>query len=516
MTSLARRRPPRAGIRRWSLRARVLAVLVALLALVSVTVGVVTVVALRDQLVGQIDSELTSAGGRSVTAGGPPPGGPGGNNGNSGNGNGNGNGGNGNGDERSGARFLLAPGQAAGTLGARLDSSGVEAAAVLDEDGELQTLTPSAARSLTSVAADGRPHTITVATLGRFRVVATRTSDGEILLTGLPLSSVDRTVNRVIVIELIVAGGALLLAGVFGAWMVKRTLNPLHRVAATARRVSALPLARGEVAIAERIDTTEVDDRTEVGQVAGAVNRLLDHVDDALSVRQQSETKIRRFVADASHELRTPLTAIRGYAELSRRIPMEAPPELRHAMSRIESEAGRMTTMVEDLLLLARLDAGRELAAEPVDLTRLVLDAVSDATASGPEHLWRMGIPDDPIIVTGDAHSLHQVVVNLLANARTHTPSGTTVTTTLSVDFPDTASITVLDDGPGIPPEALPTVFERFTRGTTSRSRKDGSTGLGLAIVRAIVEAHNGQVRVTSGPGQTAFVVQLPLYLDGP
>jgi two-component system OmpR family sensor kinase len=282
-------------------------------------------------------------------------------------------------------------------------------------------------------------------------------------------------------------------------------------VAATARRVSALPLARGEVALAERIDPEEVDDRTEVGQVAGAVNRLLDHVANALSARHESETKVRRFVADASHELRTPLTAIRGYAELTRRSPDSVPPEVAYALERVESEAARMTTMVEDLLLLARLDAGRELASEPVDLTHLLLDVVSDATASGPDHRWRIKLPDEPVTVPGDSGALHQVFANLLTNARVHTPAGTTVTTTLTSSSAGVAVVTVLDDGPGISPDVLPNVFERFARGAPSRSRDAGSTGLGLAIVHAIVEAHQGSVQVTSRPGQTAFVVHLPM-----
>jgi two-component system OmpR family sensor kinase len=220
--------------------------------------------------------------------------------------------------------------------------------------------------------------------------------------------------------------------------------------------------------------------------------------------------KVRRFVADASHELRTPLTAIRGYAELTRPMRPDAPAQLRYALERVESEAERMTAMVEDLLMLARLDAGRELARDPVDLTHLLLDVVSDAVASSPEHHYELKLPDEPFTVTGDASRLHQVFANLLANSRVHTPPGTRVVVVLSSSDPGTAVVTVLD-GPGIDARLLPTIFERFARGAESRHRVAGSTGLGLAIVRAIVESHHGAVQVTSRPGQTAFIVRLPL-----
>jgi two-component system OmpR family sensor kinase len=265
------------------------------------------------------------------------------------------------------------------------------------------------------------------------------------------------------------------------------------------------------VALAERLDPGDVDARTEVGQVAGAVNRLLDHVSNALSARHASETRVRQFVADASHELRTPLAAISGYAELTRRSREIAPPDIAHAMFRVESETSRMSRMVEDLLLLARLDEGRPLELETVDLTHLVLDAVSDATAAGRDHQWRMNLPDEPVEVRGDASRLHQVLANLLANARTHTPAGTTVATALTSSSPGTVAITVLDDGPGIPAEAQPNVFERFARGDSARGSVTGGTGLGLAIVQAIVQAHGGSVHLSSRPGQTAFVIRLPV-----
>ena len=218
------------------------------------------------------------------------------------------------------------------------------------------------------------------------------------------------------------AAVALVAATLIGAGVVRRILRPLRRVAATATRVSTLPLDRGEVDLAERVPEADTDPRTEVGQVGLALNRLLDTLGAALTARQASETRVRQFVADASHELRTPLAAIRGYAEVTRRSRAQAPPDLAHAMTRVESEATRMTTLVEDLLLLARLDSGRPLAREPVDLSRLVVDAVSDASAAGREHSSRLEVPDEPVRVLGDAGRLHQVLANLLANTRTHTP----------------------------------------------------------------------------------------------
>jgi two-component system OmpR family sensor kinase len=220
--------------------------------------------------------------------------------------------------------------------------------------------------------------------------------------------------------------------------------------------------------------------------------------------------QVRQFVADASHELRTPLAAIRGYAELSRRSRAPISEEIAHVLNRVESEAKRMTVLVEDLLLLARLDAGRPLAHDPVDLTMLAVDAVSDAHAAGPRHYWQLDLPEEPVTVIGDGARLHQVLANLLANARTHTPEGTAVTVSVRADH-EAAVVHVIDGGPGIPAELQPHIFERFARGDSSRSRAAGSTGLGLSIVHAVVTAHRGHVSVQSVPGQTIFTVVLPL-----
>ncbi|MGB3896726.1 MAG: ATP-binding protein, partial [Mycolicibacter sinensis] len=283
---------------------------------------------------------------------------------------------------------------------------------------------------------------------------------------------------------------------------------PLRRVAQTAGEVAGLPLDRGEATLPVRIAESDTNPRTEIGQVGAAVNRMLDHIAAALSTRQASETRVRQFVADASHELRTPLTAIRGYTELAQRVPDDSA-AVSHALSRVQSETERMTQLVEDLLLLVRLDSGRPLEHETVDLSRLAVDAVSDAHVGGPDHQWQLELPEEPVTVPGDGARLHQVLTNLLTNARVHTGPGTVVRVRLEVEDAE-AVLTVTDDGPGIPAEFQPEIFERFARGDTSRSRKGGSTGLGLAIASAVVRAHTGTIGVTSTPGHTEFMVRLP------
>jgi two-component system OmpR family sensor kinase len=258
---------------------------------------------------------------------------------------------------------------------------------------------------------------------------------------------------------------------------------------------------------------------------------MLGHVQAALKRRAASETRLRRFAADASHELRTPLAAIRGYAELALLHPGESPEAVTHALGRVLSESTRMSVLVDDLLLLARLDAGRPLSREPVDMTRLAIDATSDAQAARPDHRWVLELPDDPVAVRGDEHRLHQVLANLLSNAGRHTPEGCTVTVKVSGELPPGEPgtgaeslrhgvlppeprmvLTVTDNGPGIPAGLLPDLFERFTRADTSRSHVTEATsaGLGLAIVDAVVAAHTGAVLVTSRPGMTRFTIVLP------
>jgi two-component system OmpR family sensor kinase len=393
------------------------------------------------------------------------------------------------------------------TLTAVIAGNQVTVAGVRPATGEDKGVPDNLYSVFVSLPTDRTAYTRDLGSLGEYRLTARETPDGAVV-TGLPLSDVDDTLLSAGLIMGGVALAGLLAAGAAGALIVRRTLQPLQDVARTAGRVAELPLDRGEVAIAERVPDRYTDPRTEIGQVGLALNRMLGHVDNALAARHESETRVRQFVADASHELRTPLAAVRGYAELVRRVG-DTTPEVTHAIGRVESEAARMTTLVEDLLLLARLDSGRPLEHSTVDLSRLVVDAVSDARVAGAEHHWRLDLPAEPVTVPGDGARLHQVLANLLSNSRTHTPPGSTITTGLSTSDGGVV-LTVTDDGPGIPDDLRPEIFERFARGDSSRSRAAGSTGLGLAIVAAVVQAHGGDVDVDSRPGHTEFTVWLP------
>jgi two-component system OmpR family sensor kinase len=379
----------------------------------------------------------------------------------------------------------------------------------VDAERESRPLTAVQQRQLLAGARAEHPVDVTLDGIGQFRVAAGERG-GIRFIVGLSTADVTATTDSLILIFALVTLAALLIAAVAGTLVVRVALRPLGRVAATATRVSELPLDKGEVALAERLADDDADPRTEVGQVGSAFNRMLGHIESALVARQRSEDKVRQFVADASHELRTPLASIRGYSELTRRGGHTLPDDVVRALGRIESESVRMTSLVEDLLLLARLDAGRELVLGEIDLVPLVADAVSDAHAASPDHEWSLDAPDSPVIVSGDGGRLHQVVANLLANARVHTPEGTRVDTVLRVDGGQ-AVLTVTDDGPGISAELQSVLFERFARGDGSRARATGSTGLGLSIVAAVVEGHGGEVSVESEPGRTRFTVRLPL-----
>ena len=481
----------------WTLRRRLTVTMAGLLVVAAALIGVVSVVSLRAFLTDRLDRQLTSAVIRSTTAvdNGIINGRPGHNDGDADH------------DDRPN-NALLAPGQAAGTLVALVGNSGEVTAGVLNERGSVVAINLEDTRALAEVDSDNRPETIHIKGAGEFRAVSVGASDGSLVIA-LPMTEVNAATTQLIIVILSVTGLGLAAAIIAGRLLIRFELAPLDRVADTATRVSELPLDKGDVELAERLSEDDTDPRTEVGRVGSAFNHMLGHISRAFAARQASEEKVRRFVADASHELRTPLASIRGYAELTRRGGAELPEDVRHSLNRIESEATRMTGLVEDLLLLARLDEGRELQQKPVDLSRIIVDAVSDAHAAGPDHNWDMELPEQPLEVIGDHARLHQVVVNLLANARVHTPAGSTVQVVLQQQD-DTVLLRVIDDGPGIPQEQMAELFERFTRGDASRNRATGTTGLGLAIVNAVVQAHHGTVTVTSEPGKTMFTVSLP------
>ncbi|GAA4933715.1 two-component system OmpR family sensor kinase [Actinomycetospora succinea] len=409
------------------------------------------------------------------------------------------------------------PDRPANTLEVTVDDGRIVRAVLLGRPGTSRPVPPEQVAPAIATTPGQPPHTLDIAGLGSFRFAAATGDDGTVTVVGLSTAALEDTVGELVVREAVIFGIGVVLAAVAAAFTTRLTLRPLHRVSATARRVSELPLSSGEVELAERVPDVDADPRSEVGQVGAALNRMLGHVGAALAARQDSETRLRRFVADASHELRTPLAAIRGYNELAARRADELPPEVAGLLDRMGSQTQRMTALVEDLLLLARLDAGRPLAREPVDLTRLVVDAVTDAHVAAPEHRWSLDLPgEEPVEVVGDPERLHQVVANLLANARTHTPPGTLVTVGLrTVDGDGVVRLDVVDDGPGIPSDLLPHVAERFARGDTGRARTTGSTGLGLSIVSAVVAEHGGRLAIASERGETRFTVDLPAAPDG-
>lgn len=348
--------------------------------------------------------------------------------------------------------------------------------------------------------------TVVLGDFGAYRMVSASNTIDQHVIVGLPTTAVDRTVGR---IGLFVMGILVVVLSVV-AFATRKVIDiavePLTMMRETANRIAELPLESSDVGVTDRVAIVDPD--TEVGQLGRAFNHMLDNVDEALTARRVSESKMRQFVADASHELRTPLTAIRGYSELTRRHNMDVSDDVRHALSRIESESIRMTALVEDLLLLARLDEGRAVDLTALDVSAVVKDAVNDARVAGPDHTWKVTAPRG-LTVAADKHRIYQVLANLLSNARTHTPAGTTVTVRAQrVDA--NIAITVTDNGPGIPREVLEHVFERFARADTSRQRATGSTGLGLAIVDGLVHAHGGNITVSSEPGDTQFTITLP------
>ncbi|CAH0184557.1 putative sensor histidine kinase TcrY [Microbacterium oxydans] len=384
-----------------------------------------------------------------------------------------------------------------------------------DLRGTMKELTNEQLSQIAAALEGNHVANVTINGVGSYRVAITSTPSGVAIVTGLPRDEIQNQLTTLLTVIALATLGGLILLALTTAITIRVSLKPLRAVAATAMRVATQPLDRGEVTITERIPAAEADPRTETGLVGASLNTLLDHVNTSLAARQKNEERMRRFVADASHELRTPLASIRGYSELSlRAISMQPPAEALEgtttSLERIQAQSLRMTRLVEDLLLLARLDEGRELVYGTVDLARLALEGLSDARPTAIDHEWAIEVPDEPVVIVGDAGRMHQVVANLLANARTHTPAGTVITLSVRQES-DEAVLRVHDNGPGIDPGVRDELFARFARADTSRARQTGGTGLGLAIVKAIVEGHGGEITVASEPGDTTFTVRLPL-----
>ena len=317
------------------------------------------------------------------------------------------------------------------------------------------------------------------------------------------LEDIDRTVSRLQWLFIFIGLFALLLIALASRKVIDIGLRPLEAVESTAESIAAGDLSA-------RLPAAKPD--TEVGRLVSSLNQMLTRIEESFAARAESEDRLRRFVADASHELRTPLTAIRGFAELHRQGAVKGATHTTELISRIEKESVRMGSLVEDLLLLARLDQSREMVMGPVDLVNTVVEAAASARAAGPGHPIDLIKPDEDIYVLGDANRIHQVIANLLANARTHTPVGTPITVRVS-QREDGASVSVADNGPGLSESDQVRIFERFFRADPSRTRsKDEGSGLGLAIVDAVMRAHNGRVSVNSTLGKGAiFTLFFPL-----
>ncbi|MFG1707524.1 sensor histidine kinase [Nonomuraea sp. M3C6] len=333
------------------------------------------------------------------------------------------------------------------------------------------------------------------------------------LVVAVDLEEVDAITRRLVLIELLGGGGILLILAVVGVTIVRRSMRPLGQIERTAEAIAGGQLGRR---------VPDGDPRTEVGRLAGSLNGMLAQIEAAFAARsaseaaaRRSEDRMREFVGDASHELRTPLTSIRGFAEYARQNPGADPAEL---MQRVEKAAGRMSLLVDDLLLLARVDQERPLQMRPVDMLALAADAVQDARILAPERVVKLDVVGGAaLIVSGDEVRLRQVISNLVSNAIIHTEPGSPIIVRAGAGT-DTVFVEVVDSGPGLTPEQVERVFERFYRADSARSRRRGEdrgTGLGLAIVRALIQAHGGSVTVTSSPSDgSTFRVELPLAVE--
>lgn len=409
---------------------------------------------------------------------------------------------------------LFAPGQASGTLNARTVPGYLISGGLLDQKtGERKDITAADAEQLSKLVI-GAPPVALKLSIGDYLLTAQRDPDRSsngALITGLPLEPNQRTIASLAWLTVIISGIGLAATGVVGSLIIRRSMAQLKRVSAVASAVATAELDSGTLALEARVAPEDSIPGTESGDVGNALNALLDNVTTAFAAREASEAQMRQFVADASHELRTPLSAIRGYTELLSATEHFSEDGER-SLHRVLEQSTRMSSLVENLLLLARLDEKNQLKKAPVDLGQLATEITDDFRITTPDHQWVTDMPDVPITVSADSSALRRVITNLLANARKHTSVGNTVTVSLQRDSTNQeAVLTVEDTGEGIDAEFLPHVFKRFTRADSARSGADGTTGLGLPIAQAIVEAHGGTISVASKPGETIFEVRLPL-----
>jgi two-component system, OmpR family, sensor kinase len=354
------------------------------------------------------------------------------------------------------------------------------------------------------LATNGKPFTFRATRDTHYRVIATvlPSQQGSVLVSS-SLESVNRTLAELASLFLLISLIVLLLIALLARTFIRISLKPLSEV-----EVTAAAIADGD--LSARLP--DANEKTEVGKLATSLNRMLGRIEESFSVRVESESKLRRFVADASHELRTPLTAIRGFAELHRQGAVSGEEKTKELIGRIEKESIRMGSLVEDLLLLARMDQSPELAKDPIDLNELIHEVVASASAAGPDHPITVSLGDAEHFILGDSTRIHQAVANLLANARTHTPTGTPITVTVA-ESEQEVTVTVADNGPGLSEADQARVFERFFRADTSRARTKGEgSGLGLSIVDAVMKAHGGTVTLQSELGRgAAFTLHFPI-----
>ncbi|MDJ0311686.1 HAMP domain-containing sensor histidine kinase [Arthrobacter sp. H35-D1] len=487
--------------RSWQLSTRLVAVMLALLTVICALVGFVSYTTLSLTINTQLDTSLQQATVRTIafyTS--PTPNG-------------------------SQPDPLDARATSAGQLSAVLSNGVVHYAGILSSTGTRQQLTTSDADALASLPANGALSSASLS-LGKYRLQAESAPNGDTLITGLPMTSTQQTLSALVLAIVLVSLAGLMALGWAGTTIIRRNLRPLEQLSDTATKVAVLRLDAGEVALSARVPDAVSHPGTEVGNVGNAFNAMLENVSNALEARQLSETKLRRFVADASHELRTPLTAIRGYAELlSMTEPLSADGQT--ALGRVQDQSVRMSRLVEDLLTLARLDEAQQTGhpaanggvsangtvkavPNPVNMSPLVMEAVRDIQVATPDHRWSFTVPDEPVEALCDETALRQIIVNLLGNAAKHTPAGTAVHAALSQAPDGGCLMEVNDTGPGIDPAFQEIIFDRFSRADQARTCTAGSTGLGLSIVQAIVRSHGGSVAVASTPGHTVFSVYLP------
>ncbi|MCW2754304.1 MAG: tcrY2 [Marmoricola sp.] len=355
--------------------------------------------------------------------------------------------------------------------------------------------------------------TITLPGAGKYRLATGKLSltDGSTIdvVAGLPTAQLDEMTRKLVLWAIAIAIAVAVLSAVAGRFIIARQLRGLKTVAAVAHDVSELPLASGQIEGITGVPESVADGITEVGQVGFAFNKMLHHMEDALQVRTASEQRARQFIADASHEIRTPLAVIRGFADLAERVPEGEEEALRGSIGRIQGSARELSTLVEDMMSLTRLDSGGTPSLGEVDLSEIAANAQEAAALLYPDHGWAVELPPTPVLVVGDELGLRRVITNLLANAGTHTPAGSAVVLAIE-PVGSRVRIAVTDDGPGIPVELQGRIFDRFVRADQARTSGTGS-GLGLAIVKAIVDNHHGTVSVHSDAAGTSIVADIPI-----